>query len=177
MNQSEALEAIAGLVLACEVAFAGPEMADFDDADDISEPPTGITFGMIRRAREALTPTMTMIEPGDDTVSGIELIAFERMRQLDQEGWTAEHDDTHMEGELALAAVTYAMPPARRDGEVWINTAGDDDLRLGRRPFSAVTWPWKDSWWKPTPQDRIRELAKAGALVAAEIDRVQRAEA
>lgn len=35
-------------------------------------------------------------------------------------------------------------------------------------------WPWDKSWWKPTPDDRIRELIKAGALIAAEIDRLQR---
>ncbi|MEM5768085.1 MAG: hypothetical protein AAGU23_06610 [Bacillota bacterium] len=29
---------------------------------------------------------------------------------------------------------------------------------------------------KPTPDDRIRELKKAGALIAAEIDRLQRKE-
>ena len=33
-------------------------------------------------------------------------------------------------------------------------------------------WPWNVVWWKPTPDDRIRELAKAGALIAAEIDRL-----
>jgi hypothetical protein len=32
------------------------------------------------------------------------------------------------------------------------------------------------AWWKPTPSDRIRELTKAGALIAAEIDRLKRAE-
>ena len=34
-------------------------------------------------------------------------------------------------------------------------------------------WPWNLIWWKPTPNDRIRELVKAGALIAAEIDRLQ----
>lgn len=34
-------------------------------------------------------------------------------------------------------------------------------------PFSSV-------WWKPSPENRIKELAKAGALIAAEIDRLQR---
>jgi hypothetical protein len=42
-------------------------------------------------------------------------------------------------------------------------------------------WPWKPDWWKPSPgtdeEARIRELAKAGALIAAEIDRLQRAKA
>jgi hypothetical protein len=37
-------------------------------------------------------------------------------------------------------------------------------------------WPWDREWWKPTPNNRIRELAKAGALIAAEIDRLQRLE-
>jgi hypothetical protein len=32
--------------------------------------------------------------------------------------------------------------------------------------------PWGESWWKPTPEDRVRELVKAGALIAAEIDRL-----
>jgi hypothetical protein len=36
----------------------------------------------------------------------------------------------------------------------------------------AELWPWDESWWKPG--DRIRELAKAGALIAAEIDRLNR---
>jgi hypothetical protein len=30
--------------------------------------------------------------------------------------------------------------------------------------------------WKPTPGNRIRELEKAGALIAAEIDRLSRLE-
>ncbi len=42
------------LVVACEDAYAGPEMDAHDDGEDISHPPSGITFGMIRRARAAL---------------------------------------------------------------------------------------------------------------------------
>lgn len=33
-------------------------------------------------------------------------------------------------------------------------------------------WPWSDEKWNPEPDNRIRELAKAGALIAAEIDRL-----
>jgi hypothetical protein len=36
-------------------------------------------------------------------------------------------------------------------------------------------WPWEASWWKPSQTDRIKELAKAGALIAAEIDRLKNA--
>jgi hypothetical protein len=32
-------------------------------------------------------------------------------------------------------------------------------------------WPWSFEWWKP--KDRIRNLVRAGALIAAEIDRLQ----
>ena len=38
-------------------------------------------------------------------------------------------------------------------------------------------FPFEDHWWRPTPNDRIRELVKAGALVAAEIDRLEAEEA
>jgi hypothetical protein len=32
-------------------------------------------------------------------------------------------------------------------------------------------WPWDSKWWKPG--ERIRELEKAGALIAAEIARLE----
>ena len=42
--------------------------------------------------------------------TGIELIADERKRQIEVEGWTAEHDAEHYESELAYAAAVYANP-------------------------------------------------------------------
>jgi hypothetical protein len=92
---------------------------------------------------------------------GIYLIAEERQRQIEVEGWTFEHDDSHRAGELAAAAVCYALPHFIRT-ENLVN----------------ALWPWNKQWWKPAIQPlkdtRIRELAKAGALIAAEIDRLQR---
>jgi hypothetical protein len=35
-------------------------------------------------------------------------------------------------------------------------------------------WPWNFKWWKPHPDNRIRDFEKAGALIAAEIDRLLR---
>lgn len=88
--------------------------------------------------------------------TGIELIAEERRRQIEVEGWTVEYDKKeHVIGELALAASCYAIIP---------------ELRPAELPPSP--WPWIGAW-KPTPNDRIRELQKAGALIAAEIDRLQ----
>ena len=99
--------------------------------------------------------------------TGIELIAEERERQISKEGWTPEHDDEHTENQLANAAATYAMDSDCR--EALTNLIGDFKL-LGVPP----TWPWDEEWYKPTPDDRIKELVKAGALIAAEIDRLQR---
>jgi hypothetical protein len=39
-----------------------------------------------------------------------------------------------------------------------------------------IFWPWDRAWWKPSPNNRIRDMEKAGALIAAEIDRLQRSQ-
>ncbi len=88
-------------------------------------------------------------------MTGTELIVTERTRQIKEEGWSSSHDATHSAGELADAAACYALARKRKDG---------DPVRY---------WPWDLQWWKPIPNDRIRELVKAGALIAAEIDRLE----
>lgn len=104
-------------------------------------------------------------------MNGIKLIAAERQRQIEQEGWTPEHDAEHGEGELAEAAACYAMPERARQ----IPVEGETDLDTGNATgVSELLWPWDKTSWKPTPSNRIRELVKAGALIAAEIDRLQR---
>lgn len=98
--------------------------------------------------------------------TGIEVIAEERRRQLEDEGYSLEHDDRHRRGEMARAASCYAMPVGYRD------YTGQSGTPLAeRQPFD---WPWQPEDWSPTPVQRLRELAKAGALIAAEIDRLQR---
>lgn len=90
---------------------------------------------------------------------GAWLIVKERERQLHGENWSAHHDDQHVDGELSDAAACYAM------GVKWRNHEGTIPSRM---------WPWEINAWKPG--NRIRELMKAGALIAAEIDRLTRAE-
>lgn len=99
--------------------------------------------------------------------TGIELIAEERKRQVEKEGWTQWHDALHTENEIAIAASIYAMPERLRRMRRVPNA-------LTQRGFInlPVNWPWHADWWKPTQHDRIRELVKAGALIAAEIDRL-----
>ena len=86
---------------------------------------------------------------------GVNKIAEERARQTEAKGYTNEHDDKHVHGDLALAAACYAIPE--------------------RKGLVAVPWPFSsgDCRGKDT---RERLLIKAGALIAAEIDRLHRAE-
>lgn len=92
---------------------------------------------------------------------GVELIAAERHRQVEVEGWSAEHDDQHTGGAMATAAGCYA----HLAGQQAALGLGSMDVPSG--------WPWHPAWWKPSP-DPARNLEKAGALVAAELDRLHR---
>lgn len=106
-------------------------------------------------------------------MTGIELIEVERARQVTEEGWTPEHDNGHDDGALALAAACYVLPEAERQYETrrsW--TPGLELPDRGDHTWQAPRlWPWEE--FKPTADDRVRELVKAGALIAAEIDRLQ----
>ena len=84
-------------------------------------------------------------------------VLAERERQKSVEGWTPEHDDAHSEGDLAKAAACYAAPRFHANTE----------LKVG-----PIGWPWSWEWWKP--KDRRCDLVRAGALIAAEIDRLDR---
>jgi hypothetical protein len=91
--------------------------------------------------------------------TAIDLIHQERARQLGEEGWTAEHDDEHGSHQLLDAARAY------------IGAATDPAFTNPGRP--PVCWPWDVGSWKPS-EDPIRNLVKAGALIAAEVDRLTR---
>lgn len=98
-------------------------------------------------------------------ITGVDLIAEERIRQMTLEGWTPQHDDQHWEGTMTAAACCYATLAWRQvDGTIRISVDG-------MPPPSG--WPWEAEWWKPN-DDPVRNLAKAGALIAAELDRLQR---
>lgn len=94
-------------------------------------------------------------------VTGVHLIAAERARQIKDEGWDHGHDSEHEDGELAIAAACYAIVNADA-----VTSKGFLDELWG------MLWPstnWSIKWWKP--KDPLRNLVRAGALIAAEIDR------
>lgn len=90
-------------------------------------------------------------------MSGIERIAAERQRQIEEEGWTPEHDAQHVASEMVRAAIGYAYVA----------------LHGNANTFPDPLWPWPAAWWKPSDSPE-RNLEKAGALIAAEIDRLER---
>lgn len=92
-------------------------------------------------------------------------VLAERRRQIEVEGWTPEHDDEHDAGELSSAASAYALAAA---DELHPLSQGDGDYR-SRWPDM---WPWGHETWKPS--DPRRMLVKAGALIIAEIERMDR---
>lgn len=128
--------------------------------------------GRIRRAADQLAGF-------DCPPSGAGRIFAERLRQVREEGFHYLVDDAYKSQHLALAAACYALP--------LISTTRAVAVLHDRSPEG---WPWPRVAWKPghvqhigdsflsmAIPDRIRELEKAGALCAAEIDRLVRLQA
>ena len=107
------------------------------------------------------------------TIVALTELADERARQLTEEGFTPEWDDRHHPtGNLALAAAAYAtfsaMGAAAREHHarsLWGFVPGFIGI-LGQ------LWPWPAQWFKP--RNRRTELLKAGALIIAELERLDR---
>ncbi|MBD8654160.1 hypothetical protein IFT68_00785 [Oxalobacteraceae sp. CFBP 13730] len=87
-------------------------------------------------------------------------VLAERQRQVKVEGWTPARDDEHADGQMAGAAACYAV----RDITHW-----------ARSEITKTLWPWASEWWKP--RTKRENLIRAGALVLAEIERLDRAAA
>lgn len=103
---------------------------------------------------EALRKRIAELEAREFNPAILDVIA-ERQRQKVVEGWTSEHDDQYGKSQLLWASSCYVL-----------NTI---------QPFNRIPmdWPWAPEWWKPTGPRR--DLVKAGALILAEIERIDRA--
>jgi hypothetical protein len=77
---------------------------------------------------------------------GLSMIGKERIRQIEQKGYSYEHDMEHLPKNFVYAAQAY----------------------LTR---NAELWPWESKYFKPS-KNMVRNLEKAGALIAAAIDRI-----
>ena len=85
-------------------------------------------------------------------------VLAERRRQIEAEGYSPDHDDDHTAGELAQAAADLCV-----DGTDFRVVDPDGDEMLG--------WGLTEAH----RSDRRRQLVIAGALVLAEIERIDRA--
>ena len=95
-------------------------------------------------------------EQSAKTTTGTEMIREERLRQIEAEGYDALHDRHHTPQVLCRAAVSYAL-------------YDDQSALIGNS--AAKLWPWSNKFWKP--KDHLRNLVRAGALIAAAIDKLQ----
>lgn len=95
---------------------------------------------------------------GDALTAAARDVLAERQRQVSAEGWTPEQDDRYTHGDMASAAACYA-----NQGRYHFPEPG--------KP--GPNWPWAAEWWKPSTYRR--NLEKAGALILAEIERLDRA--
>lgn len=113
----------------------------------------------------------------EERVQAIDDIAAERRRQVESEDWTPEHDDEHGSGEMAKADDAYALH-GRWFGHLHraeFDPADDRGQRIGQADLAAPPqfWPWEWRWWKP--RSHRENLVRAGALIVAEIERIDRA--
>ena len=89
--------------------------------------------------------------------NAVQSVIAERQRHQSAEGWTPEHDDQYSKSQLLWASSCYVLNAIHP---------------FNRIPFG---WPWTPEWWKPT--NPRRDMVKAGALILAEIERIDRQEA
>lgn len=128
-------------------------------------------------------PTTVEHRDKEYAMNGSERIAAERKRQVEQEGYTPEHDaEHHADGKEMLAAARCYMQVSWLAGYFIEHYREPDYSDAQRRGmfYERVhesgfhrDWPWEPEAWKPS-DDPIRNLEKAGALIAAEIDRLLR---
>ena len=143
--------------LTFEVPEGFTELARFDTED----------CEIVMVSVKPITALAELLLAQEETADPLAAIAGERRRQVEAEGWTPEHDDSHANGEMAVAAGFYALIngwPYDRPGAL-----GGTSLR-----GCPSYWPWDAEWWKPSTARR--NLEKAGALTLAEMERIERAQ-
>ncbi|HGM6533803.1 TPA: hypothetical protein ACKP6L_002695 [Pseudomonas aeruginosa] len=105
------------------------------------------------KAPEISLAELLAAAPGKEVPQAWLDVQAERRRQITAEGWTPEHDDLYCAAELPRAAAAYIL-----------NGANDE---------APAIWPFSAKWWKP--RDARSNYVRAGALILAEIERLDRA--
>lgn len=82
--------------------------------------------------------------------SFLNLVRDEREKQINKHGYTPEHDDEHVDGEIADAAACYASTELI--------------------PY----WPWEPEYFKKEEKTRKEQIITAAAMLMAEYERLER---
>jgi hypothetical protein len=133
-------------------------LAFADRVEEAKDQPIPVAHTAAALFREiAAHPVTKAASDGVALTAAARDVLAERQRQVSAEGWTPEHDDEHDIGEMADAAASYALHASG-----WTET------------IPGGIWPadWSQKWWKPTTPRR--NLVKSGALILAEIERIDR---
>lgn len=101
-------------------------------------------------------------------MNGAELIAAERERQIEDLGFDADHDSQYVAGQLASASTCYALLGVYC---YEMTHHMGYEVRPSEIDAPPKAWPWSIDHWKPS-DDLVENLVRAGALIAAEIDRL-----
>lgn len=130
--------------------------AAMDDTEDELAERMQAAYTLKLRGRAMVDAAMgaKLVEPGEPMpeLTALDLAVAELGRIRNVKGFSEEMDDTQINEQLVRAAVAYL----RTDGE--------------------FSWPWNPDTFKPSPDDRKRELTKGIALALCELDRLIRAE-
>lgn len=135
-----------------------------DENEEAAERIQG-AFMLGLQGRTALDAAMgaKLVEPGEPMpeLTALDLAVAELGRIRNVKGFSKDRDDLYTRGELASAAIAYLEPGVTHD--------------------RSAFWPWPSDTdglgsFKPSPDDRKRELTKGIALALCELDRLIRAE-
>lgn len=129
-------------------------LSEFDDEEAESHWEAIMAYSDFRTS-DALFHAAELLAaaPGKEVPQAWLDVQAERRRQITAEGWTPEHDDLYCAAELPRAAAAYIL-----------NGANDE---------APAIWPFSAKWWKP--RDARSNYVRAGALILAEIERLDRA--
>lgn len=118
--------------------------------------PDGFDWRLFRFVDDTIAATHPTQQGLDAQTQAARSVLAERARQIAAEGYTPEQDDGYNPGVLALHGGLYACHAY-------------DNLTKKRAPEG---WQWDAKWWKS--KDPRSNLVKAGALILAEIEPLDR---
>lgn len=124
--------------------------------------------GQVLESRKAKFPAshfMLVAEAGQAFMDIMDERAHQKL------SYSEAHDDDHDAGELAYAAAAFAVP---KNAQVDIMVGNRERWsRAGWAGLATILWPTR--WDLPTSAGNRQDLVRAGAMIVAEIERIDRA--